>query len=167
MDTTHRRITKIGREVNRFVGLYAREFGVGTSEYEFLHAVRKNPGITQAGVCERLGLDKAAAARRAANLEAKGFIIRKPNPLDGRSKLLFATTKADKLKCSCASMEVGFYEWLLSGLPEDRRTAFCETLDELYQTCKAESKAGFPHVSDYIAGRACENEPAGQEARGK
>jgi DNA-binding MarR family transcriptional regulator len=157
-----------------YIHLYGRQnhlwtplIGVGTSEYEFLHAVRKNPGITQAGVCERLGLDKAAAARRAANLEAKGFIIRKPNPLDARSRLLFATAKADKLKCSRETMEAGFYEWLFAQMPDDRRAAFCETLDELYQACKAESKAGFPHVSGYVAGRVCESEPAGQETRGE
>lgn len=160
MDATRRHMTKIGREVNRFVNLSARGYGVGTSEYEFLHVVRKNPGVTQAGVCERLGLDKAAAARRAANLEAKGFLVRKPNPLDKRSRLLYATPKADRLKCSRASMEAGFYEWLLSGLPDGELAAFCKTLDALYQKCKTESKAGFPDVLAYVAARGCENEPA-------
>ena len=64
MDVTRRHITKIGREVNRFVNRSVSGFGVGTSEYEFLHAVRKNPGVTQAGVRERLGLDSGRRKTR-------------------------------------------------------------------------------------------------------
>ncbi len=159
MDVTQRKITKIGREVNRFINLSLKGSGVGTSEYEFLHVVRKNPGITQAGVRERLGLDKGASARRAANLEAKGFLVRTPNPADGRSRLLFATPKADKLKNSRASMEAWFYEWLTADLPDEKKAAFTETLDELYRKCKTESKAGFRLVAAYIAGREGEPEP--------
>ena len=151
MDITRRHITKIGREVNRFINLSLKGSGVGTSEYEFLHAVRKHPGITQAGIRELLGLDKGASARRASNLESKGFIIRKPNPADGRSQLLFATEKAHLLKESRAIMEARFYEWLLADLAEDKRTDFAETLNTIYEKCKAESKAGFTEVARFVA----------------
>ena len=104
MDTTRRRITKIAREVSKFTVRALKTEGVGTAEYDFIHVVRKNPGITQAAVRQILTLDKGAAARRAASLEAKGYIIRKPNPDDGRSRFLYATEKADSLKNSKASV---------------------------------------------------------------
>lgn len=72
MDITERKITKIAREVSKFTVRQLREEGVGASEFDVIHAVRKNPGITQAGVCRITGLDKGAVARQAANLEAKG-----------------------------------------------------------------------------------------------
>lgn len=79
MDITERKITKIAREVSKFTVRQLREEGVGASEFDVIHAVRKNPGITQAGVCRITGLDKGAVARQAENLEAKGYIVRRDN----------------------------------------------------------------------------------------
>ena len=71
--------------------------------FDFIHLVRHNPGITQIQVREQLQIDKGAAARRATSLEAKGYLIRKPNPKDGRSQLLYATELAEK--CAGRGME--------------------------------------------------------------
>lgn len=62
---------------------------------------------------KRLGVDKGAVARQAANLESKGYLIRARNPKDGRSQLLYATEKAERLKNSKTQGETLFYEWLL------------------------------------------------------
>ena len=98
MDQTERKLTKIAREVGKFTVQTMKEEGIGTAEFDFIHLVRHNPGITQTEVREKLKIDKGAAARRAASLEAKGYLERKPNPADGRSQLLFATKKAEELK---------------------------------------------------------------------
>ena len=101
----------------------------------------------EAAVREQLKIDKGAAARRAASLESKGYLYRKPNPADGRSQLLYATEKAEQLKNSKAAIESKFYEWLLAELPEAEKAAFCKTLDTLYRRSKQESRAGFPHIT--------------------
>ena len=147
MDQTGRKITKIAREVGKFTVQTMKEEGIGTAEFDFIHLVRHNPGITQTEVRETLKIDKGAAARRAASLEAKGYLERKPNPADGRSQLLYATKKAEALKNSKASIEAVFYEWLLAELPEEERTAFCQTLGTLYHRSKKESRSGFPHMA--------------------
>ena len=105
MDRTERKITKIAREVSVFTVQTMKAEGVGTAEFDFIHLVRHNPGITQKEVRERLQIDKGAAARRAASLEAKGYLVRRENPEDGRSQLLYATEKAEKLKNSKAHIE--------------------------------------------------------------
>ena len=150
MDETGRKITKIAREVNKLTVQTMKEDGIGTAEFDFIHLIRHNPGITQAGVREQLKIDKGAAARRAASLEAKGYLIRKPNPDDGRSQMLYATQKAEKLKNSKAYIEGVFYEWLLAELPEEEKEAFCKTLDTLYWRSKRQSRAVFPDVSALI-----------------
>lgn len=150
MDETGRKITKIAREVNKLTVQTMKEDGIGTAEFDFIHLIRHNPGITQAGVREQLKIDKGAAARRAASLEAKGYLIRKPNPDDGRSQMLYATQKAEKLKNSKAYIEGVFYEWLLAELPEEEKEAFCKTLDTLYWRSKRQSRAGFQDVSALI-----------------
>lgn len=145
MDISKRQITKIAREASKLTLQLMREDGIGTAEFDFIHLVRHNPGITQAAVREKLKIDKGACARRAASLEAKGFLVRHENPADGRSQLLYATEKAETLKNSKASIESAFYEWLLDALPEADRQEFCRILEILYQRSKKESRAGFPH----------------------
>ena len=61
MDITERKITKIAREVSKFTVRTLCAEGIGPGEFDVLHAIRKNPGITQSGVC-RTGFDKGAAA---------------------------------------------------------------------------------------------------------
>ena len=140
-------MTKIAREVGKFSTRMLRADGVGTAEYDYIHAVRKNPGITQAELRERLGLDKGAAARRASRLEAKGYLVRRENPADGRSQLLYATEQADQLKNSKASVEALYYEWLAEALSEEELEEFCRLLEILYRRSKEESKAGFPTLT--------------------
>ena len=149
---TERKITKIAREVSALTVQMMKAEGVGTAEFDFIHLVRHNPGITQAEVRERLRIDKGAAARRAASLELKGYLVRRENPQDGRSQLLYATPQAESLKNSKASIEAAVYEWLLSDLEEEEKAAFCETLDRLYRRMKAESRAGFPECRRLIEG---------------
>lgn len=64
MDQTARKITKIAREVRKFTTRSLKAEGLGAAELDFIHIVRKNPGITQAGVRSVLGIDKGACARR-------------------------------------------------------------------------------------------------------
>ena len=152
MDATERKMTKIAREVSKFTVQTMKEDGIGTAEFDFIHLVRHNPGITQAAVREQLKIDKGAAARRAASLESKGYLYRKPNPADGRSQ------KAEQLKNSKAAIESKFYEWLLAELPEEEKEAFCKTLDTLYRRSKQEQRAGFVNVAKRMEEGTQENE---------
>ena len=155
MEIPKREVTKIAREVSTLTVRTLRADGIGTGELDVLHVIRKNPGITQAGVCRILGLDKGAVARQTAGLEAKGYLLRRENPADGRSQLLFATERAEGLKQSKAHIEAMFYEWLLEPLSEEERQTFAELLSRLYQRCKEESKAEFPQMSRRVRqGRA-------------
>ena len=148
MDDTKRQITKIARQVSKFTVRTMRAEGIGSGEFDVIHAIRKNSGITQAEVCKITGLDKGAVARQTASLEAKGYLQRRENPADGRSRLLYATEKAESLKNSKAKIESCFYEWLLAELPETEKEAFRKTLEALYLRCKEESKQGFPNVTE-------------------
>lgn len=147
MDQSRRQITKIAREVSKFTVKAMKAEGIGTAEFDFIHQVRHHPGITQAQVRDALKIDKGAAARRAASLEAKGYLVRRGNPNDHRSQLLFATEKAETLRNSKATVEQTFYEWLLEELTESDRDNFCRILNELYLRSKTQARAGFPDVA--------------------
>ena len=145
MDITERKITKIAREAEKLVLLVLREEGVGTAEIDLIHAVRHNPGCTQARLAEILHADKAAIARRTKNLETKGYLVRRDDPKDRRSRLLYPTERAEKLKSSKVEIEASFYEYLMSVLSREEAETFAALLDRLYRASKTESRAGFPH----------------------
>ena len=146
MDITQRHITKIAREAEKLVLLRLKDEGVGTAEIDLIHALRHNPGCTQARLTELLHADKAAIARRTRNLEEKGYLTRQDDPDDGRSKLLYPTEKAESLKCSKAEIEASFYEYLMSTLEPEEAETFATVLDKVYRASKTESRAGFPHL---------------------
>ena len=158
MDETQRKITKIAREVSKFTVQTMKEEGIGSAEFDVIHLVRHNPGITQTQVREALKMDKGAAAKRVANLENKGYLVRKPNPKDGRSQLLYATEQAEHLKNSKTHIETVFYEWLLEELPEEEKEQFCKTLDTLYWRSKMQRRAGFTDVAERLAGEGDSDE---------
>lgn len=145
MDITERKITKIAREAEKLVLLSLREEGVGTAEIDLIHALRHNPGCTQARLAELLHADKAAIARRTKNLETKGFLVRRDDPGDRRSQLLYPTERAEAMKSSKAEIEAAFYEYLTSALTGEEAKAFAALLDKVYAASKAESRGGFPH----------------------
>lgn len=145
MDITERKITKIAREAEKLVTISLRDDGVGSAEIDLIHALRHDPGCTQAKLAEILHADKAAVARRTKNLEAKGYLVRRDDPNDRRSQHLFPTERAETLKSSKAEIEASFYEYLLSSLTEEEAATFAALLDRLYSASKTESRAGFPH----------------------
>ncbi len=145
MDITQRKITKIAREAEKLVVKKLKSTGVGTAEIDLIHALRHNPGCTQAYLVETLNTDKAAIARRTKNLEEKGYLFRKSSPDDGRSQLLYPTAKAEELKSSKEEIEASFYEYLTSNWSDEEKKTFSSLLDRLYSLSKAESRAGFPH----------------------
>ena len=156
MEHPARKITKIAREAERLVLLATRAEGIGTAEIDCIHAVRHHPGMTQSELTAVLHSDKAAIARRTANLERKGYLRREPNPKDGRSQLLYATEQAEGLRNAKSEAESAFYDYLMEGMDEKERDAFLATLDLLYRRSKEESRAGFPHLWSVVEGDAHE-----------
>lgn len=144
MDITDRKISKIARGARHFTSRMMRREGIGPSEFDFMIMVRRHPGITQAEVCQKLDLDKGAAARLSARLETKGYLRREPDPGDGRRQLLFATERAEELKNSKAHLEEAFYEWLLEPLSPEEQTELARLLDILDQRCRSERQEHFP-----------------------
>ncbi|MCD7954863.1 MAG: MarR family winged helix-turn-helix transcriptional regulator [Lachnospiraceae bacterium] len=150
MNNSGNEISKIAQIANRVSVRQMREAGLGTAEYDLLRLVKQQPGISQKDAGARLGMDKGALARRAVNLEQKGYLTRRSNPADARSQLLFPEPKTDQMDNAGASAEAVFYDWLLECLPDDEREQFCDVLHILEERARKESEDGFPNVKAQI-----------------
>jgi len=143
MDITKRYISKICRISHRYASLRLQGTNIGTSEYECLHYISKNNGMSQEKLRSFLNIDKSAVARMVANLEEKGYLYRLQDETDKRAKKLFITDNAVTVKNMSSSVESFFYEWLLEDVNQDERKIFLKVLDELYRKSKAERVEGF------------------------
>jgi DNA-binding MarR family transcriptional regulator len=66
-------------------------------QYTLMLIVAENPGISQSGVCDALGIQKANCVPSMGELERRGFIIRKKSTVDARSYELHLTAKGRRI----------------------------------------------------------------------
>lgn len=69
----------------------SREHGLATSQVEFLRYFRDHPGSRVADVAFNFAAGIGAISKGVDRLEARGLVIRYPNPADGRSSLVTLT----------------------------------------------------------------------------
>lgn len=71
--------------------LLRERHGIVTSQFEFLRHVREHPGCRVADIAVTFAIGIGATSKGTDRLEAKGWLVRLPNPADRRSSLLELT----------------------------------------------------------------------------
>jgi DNA-binding MarR family transcriptional regulator len=66
-------------------------------QYTLMLIVSENPGVSQTGVCDALGMQKANLVPSMGELERRGFIIRRKSAADARSYELHLTAKGRRI----------------------------------------------------------------------
>jgi DNA-binding MarR family transcriptional regulator len=66
-------------------------------QFTLLLMVAENPGASQSGVCEALGMQKANCVPTMSELERRGLIIRRRSAADARSYELHITHKGRRV----------------------------------------------------------------------
>lgn len=66
-------------------------------QFTLLLMVSENPGASQSGVCEALGMQKANCVPTMSELERRGLIIRRRSSADARSYELHITHKGKRV----------------------------------------------------------------------
>lgn len=69
----------------------SRDHGLATSQFEFLRYFRDHPGSRVADVASNFAAGLGAISKGVDRLEARGLVVRHPNPADGRSSLVSLT----------------------------------------------------------------------------
>ncbi|HZT49790.1 MAG TPA: MarR family transcriptional regulator [Hyphomicrobiaceae bacterium] len=68
-------------------------FDIRPAQYSVLVVIEANPGLSQADLGERLGIERARLVRLLDGLEKRGLISRRPSPSDRRSHALHLTAQ--------------------------------------------------------------------------
>ena len=62
-----------------------------TDQYSLMRAVQSDPGIRQVDVQDRIFAEPNTVTAMVTLLESRGILRRKPNPSDGRARMLYLT----------------------------------------------------------------------------
>ena len=146
IDPTRRRIRKIDKDAQRFVAQALGNTNLSLSDYDMIHTVQHRPGITQEQLRQKYGQDKSTIARRAAKLEAGGYIERRPHPDDGRRKQLYITEKGSAVRNAKVEAETFYFEWLSAELTREELDVLCPLLNRLQLRSRDERRQKFVHL---------------------
>lgn len=164
MDPTGRRIRKIDRDAQRFVARALGNTDLSLSDYDMIHTVRHRPGVTQEELRRLYCLDKSTIARRAAKLEAAGYISRLPSPGDKRRKQLFVTERGNALREAKVEAESFYFEWLTAELTEGELELLVPLLNRIQIRSREERRQEFCRL---LAAYAEKHPEEGQSRTGR
>lgn len=98
--------------------------GLSTSKAMFLMCLHQSGSPTQADLCRKLDMDKAAVAKALAHLEADGFVTKCKNPEDVRSLVVSLTSKAVDLIPEIEKINTQWVDTLTDNMTDIEREAF-------------------------------------------
>lgn len=79
--------------------------GVRTAEHEILVNLRRDPGIAQQTLARRCFNAKSHISALLTALEARGWVVRQPDPADARARQLFLTPAGQRMVARTAAVQ--------------------------------------------------------------
>lgn len=93
--------------------------GLTGAQFEVLHQLWRQDGLSQRELEERLAIRSATLTRLVDGLCARGLVVRRPNPTDGRMRDVFLTPRGQALREEAARTIARVQERLLAGFTPD------------------------------------------------
>ena len=103
-------------------------------QFTLLLMVAENPGSSQSGVCEALGMQKANCVPTMSELERRGYIIRRKSTNDARSYELHITNKGKRILQRAGEVQSLHEQRLIERIGEDGRDQLLRLLGKLTET---------------------------------
>ena len=100
-------------------------------QYTMLLMVAENPGASQSGVCEALGMQKANCVPTMSELERRGFIIRRKSASDARSYEMHITNKGKRILQRAGEVQSTHEQRLIDRIGPEGRDQLLRLLGKL------------------------------------
>jgi DNA-binding MarR family transcriptional regulator len=100
-------------------------------QYTLLLMVKENPGASQSGVCDALGIQKANCVPTMSELERRGLIIRRRSANDARSYELHITNKGKRILQRAGEVQSTHEQRLIERIGIDGRDQLLRLLGKL------------------------------------
>lgn len=107
------------------------EFGVTPVQFAILSALIEDPGEDQVTLASRVAFDPATFGSVIHRLEAKGWVLRKPDAHDKRRKLLWVTAEGERAALSMKRAVASAQTRILGPLEARERDQLLTLLEKL------------------------------------
>ena len=124
-------LAAVSRYLRRQRNRYMEPLGLKSIHARFLLDICQEPGISQDGLAQRIGMDKSNVARQVALLEEGDFLYRQPAAQDKRMLCLYPTEKTRQL---LPDLQQAMEKWeaaLLQDLQEEEKILFARLLSRI------------------------------------
>ena len=105
-----------------------------TMVYAFtLLSIDPRGGTPSTSLGPKMGIEPTSLSRTLKNLEVRGFIVRKPNPEDGRSVLITLTQEGLRMRDISKHFVLQFNEAINSHIDPEKMKIFLEVIYKINQ----------------------------------
>lgn len=121
--------------------------GLTTMQFSTLVALNEHPGLDATRLAALINFDRPTLTGVLDRLEAKGLLVRKPDPNDRRARALFLTAQGEQMVADVDKAAHRSRDVILDPLPPAERKHFMLLLDKLVE---AHHKRASPTVQAKI-----------------
>ena len=110
---------------------YAESYGLSIPEWRALAVVGRFGTLSPSAVGEMTAMDKVKVSRAAASLVGRGLLRQRPDPKDGRGRLLSLTRKGETVHRGMLPLACEVEKQLADGLSRGELSALLKALERL------------------------------------
>ena len=107
------------RTSRAFEAEYRARFGIGVAEWRVLAHLSQSPSVSVRDIQKQVAMEKSRVSRAAGRLETAGYVLRRPDPQDGRLIALELTKKGHDLIATMTPVAAAFEASMLKRLGAD------------------------------------------------
>jgi MarR family transcriptional regulator for hemolysin len=138
-------INETARAVRRLFDQRASAMGVTRSQWRVLARLKREPGLRQVELAERLDMEPITLCRIVDRLEEAGLVERQTDPSDRRAWLLELTAKADPVVKQLRGLARSIAEEAMNGIKQGELRELQERLaairSNVARACEQRGKA--------------------------
>jgi DNA-binding MarR family transcriptional regulator len=127
-------IADVARMMRATFDRRVRRLGLTRSQWLVLSRLHRHPGISQSELADMLEVERATAGRMVDRLEARGWLVRRPDPADRRINRLFLTEEAGAVQAEMGLIAEALIDDALAALAPGERAALTGMMERVKAT---------------------------------
>jgi DNA-binding MarR family transcriptional regulator len=124
-------LTDVARLMRSSFDRRVRRIGLTRSQWQVLGLLFHRPGISQSELAEMLEVERATAGRMIDRMEAKRWVVRRPDAADRRINRLYLTAEAEGVQAEMGRIAEQLLDDAMALLDPGEREALGDMLDRM------------------------------------
>lgn len=121
----------ISRLMKKHFDRRARALGLTRAQWLAVGMLRRNPGINQVELADKLDVEPMTVARLIDRLEEAGWVERRTDKADRRAKRLYLTSRTQTMVNQIRNLSMQLRSDALAGITPEEHTALLKVLQKI------------------------------------